>query len=91
MFQYCNTKSGYIIKTFIVSIPSSYHLSKFIIGVARLLPRALNYVERPSLGLKVVEKFGVGEEQGEEVVHVDVEVSRDHLPAGVSLPPHLIG
>ena len=41
--------------------------------------------------LKIVEKFGVCEEQGEEVVDVEAEVPGDDFSGVLALPPCLIG
>ena len=41
--------------------------------------------------LKIVEKFGVCEKQGEEVIDVQTEVSGDDFSGILALPPCLVG
>ena len=41
--------------------------------------------------LKIVEKFGVCEKQGEEVIDVQTEVPGDYFSGILALPPCLIG
>ena len=41
--------------------------------------------------LKIVEKFGVCEEQGEEVVDVEAEVPGDDFSGVLALAPGLVG
>ena len=56
-----------------------------------MLPWTLDNVKCFSFSLEIIEKLGVGEQQGEEFINVDVKVSAENLPGILALSPHLVG
>ena len=75
----------------VVEVERVAHFPVLVLRLGGVLPGTLHNVKRLPLRLEVVEKFGVGEEQSEQVVDGNIKVPAENFPGGLGLSPCLVG
>ena len=73
-----------------VQVKSVAHFPVLVLRLGRVLPGTLHDIKRLPLSLEIVEKFRVGEEQGEQIVDGNVVVPSQNLPGVLALSPRLV-